>query len=75
MDAVRGAEAAAVSAAVRILPFSGECAGPASLPTETIRLNFITRKEVRHDRRRPDFKVAVFFFLVFFVCFVFFFRA
>lgn len=56
MDAVCGAEPAAVSAAVRILPFSGESTASASLPTERIMINFIW-KEVRHDRR-PDFKVA-----------------
>lgn len=57
MDAVCGAEPAAVSAAVRILPFSGESTATASLPTETIIRNFI-REEVRHNRRRPHFKVA-----------------
>lgn len=57
VDAVRGAEAAALSAAVRILPFSGESTASASLPTETTTINF-TRKEVRHDGRRPGFKVA-----------------
>lgn len=61
MDAVCGAEPAAVSAAVRILPFSGESTATASLPSETIIINFI-RNEVRHDGRRPNFKVAGFFF-------------
>lgn len=60
MDAVCGAEPAAVSAAVRILPFSGESTATASLPSETIIINF-TRNKVRHDRRRPNFKVAGFF--------------
>lgn len=57
MDAVRGAEAAALPAAVRILPFSGESPASASLPTKTFLVNLIG-KEVRHDRRRPGFKVA-----------------
>lgn len=37
--------------------------------TETIMINFIIRKEVRHDRRRPDFKVAFLVFVFFFLGF------